>query len=137
MDRFSPILRYYNRCPEPNILKKTKKSKEEQKDYLDEDNFQYLPYLLEKEHSMTEIIRLQMLRFPTRDFIFSYAKKYKETHIPSLNSLLIRTEEEATIIGLVFETLILSTWKNSWPSFHSVETIGHSMFETFSLSIKK
>ena len=97
MDRFSPILRYYNRCPEPNILKKTKKSKEEQKDYLDEDNFQYLPYLLEKEHSMTEIIRLQMLRFPTRDFVSSYAKKYKETHIPSLNSLLIRTEEEVPL----------------------------------------
>lgn len=136
-DRFSPILRYYKNCPEPTILKKNKKSKEEQKDYLEEENFQYLPYLLEKEHSMTEIIRLQMLRFPTRDFIFSYAKKYKETSIPSSNSLLIRTEEEATIIGLVFETLIVSTWKNMWPTFQSVDTIGHSMFDTFSLPIKK
>lgn len=137
MDRFSPILRFYKKCPEPNILKKNKKSKEEKKDFLEEENFQYLPYLLEKEHSMTEIIRLQMLRFPTRDFIFSYAKKYKETRIPSSNSLLIRTEEEATVIGLVFETLIVSTWKNSWPTFQSVDTLGHSMFDTFSLPIKK
>ena len=137
MDRFSPILRFYKKCPEPTILKKNQKSKNEKKDFLEEENFQYLPYLLEKEHSMTEIIRLQMLRFPTRDFIFSYAKKYKEIMIPSSDSLVIRTEEEATIIGLVFETLIVSTWKNSWPIFQSVDTLGHSMFDTFSLPIKK
>lgn len=137
MDRFSPILRFYQRCPEPNILKKNKKSKDERKDFLEEENFQYLPYLLEKEHSMTEIIRLQMLQYPTRDFIFSFSKKYMETNLPSSNSFFIRTEEEATIIGLVFETLILSTWKNKWPSFQTVDSIGHSMFETFSFSIKK
>ena len=137
MDRFSPILRFYKNCPEPNLENKNKKSKEEKKEYLEEENFQYLPYLLEKEHSMTEIIRLQMLRFPTRDCITSYSKKYEDTIIPSSIPLKIRTEEESTIIGLIFETLILSLWKNVWPSFQSVDTIGHSMFDNFSLPIKK
>ena len=137
-DRFSPILRHYSHCPEPSSKQITyEKSKQDKKDFLDENLFKYIPYLLEKEHSMTEIIRLQMLRYPTREKITSYAKKFKETPLPSDNGFLIKTEEEATIIGLVFETMILSQWKNTWPPFCSVDTIGHSIYHTFSMSIKK
>lgn len=136
-DRYSPILGHYNKCPIPSLVKKNEKSKNEKKSFLNENNYRLMPYMLEKEHSITEILQLQMISYSTKEKMQSYCKKYNETLLTS-NSLSIKTEEESTLLGLVFEALILSSWKNTWvDELKSVSTTGHDVFDTYSLSIKK
>lgn len=136
-DRYSPILGHYSQCPVPSLVKQNDKSKNERKSFLNEQNFRLMPYMLEKEHSITEILQLQMISFSTKEKMTSYCKKYNETLLTS-NSLSVKTEEEATLLGLAFEALILSSWKNSWVNeLKNVGTIGHDVFNTFSTSIKK
>jgi len=136
-DRYSPILGHYHNCPIPSLVKKNEKSKNEKKSFLNENNYRLMPYMLEKEHSITEILQLQMISYSTKEMMQSYCKKYNETLLTS-NSLSIKTEEESTLLGLVFEALILSSWKNTWvEELKSVSTTGHDVFNTYSLSIKK
>ena len=72
-----------------------------------------------------------MLRFPTKDCITSYAKKYEDTIIPSSIPLKIRSEEESTIIGLIFETLILSCGKIFNLIFNRLILLDIGMFDNF------
>ena len=136
-DRYSPVLGHYQNCPIPSMVKTNDKSKNERKTFLNENNYRLMPYMLEKEHSITEILQLQMISFPTKEKMKNYCKKYNETLLTS-NSVSVKTEEESTLLGLVFECLILSSWKNLWvDELKSVSTTGHDVFNTFSLSIKK
>ena len=136
-DRYSPVLGHYEKCPIPVLVKANDKSKSEKKSFLNEENYRLMPYMLEKEHSITEILQLQMISFATKEKMISYCKKYNETLLSS-NSLSVKTEEESTLLGLVFEALILSSWKNLWvDELKNVGSIGHDVFNTFSTSIKK
>lgn len=136
IDRFSPLLHSYIHCPAPTKVNKNEKSSEEKKSLIHEDYFHLKPYLLQKDHSVTELLRLQILSYSLQKRLASSSKKYKETNIPPA-VIQVKTEEEATLMGLVFETLILSFWKHRWPSdLNNCGAIGHSLYETFANSIR-
>jgi hypothetical protein len=136
VDRFSPLLQSYSKCPMPSKVNPNKKSEDEKKSLLEEDYFHLKPYLLQKDHSVTELLRLQILSYSLQKQLSNSAKKYNETNIP-VSSIRPRTEEEATLLGLVFETLILSFWQKRWPTdLNQCNTIGHSLYETFVNSIR-
>lgn len=137
MERFSPVLEHYQCCPKPFISKRPAKEivAEDKKALLHDEKYNNMCYMFEKQHSITEILRLQMFPFSTKQTLQSFVKKYKDTTLPSF-SCGIRTEEEATLLGLIFETLILCFWKKSWSnSLDNLPTTGHEMFQTFSARI--
>ena len=134
-DRFSPLLHSYRLCPPPLEHNRKEKSFEEKKQYLHEDYFHFKPYLLQKDHSVTEMIRLQILSYSLQKKLIQKTKKYSETMIPP-TSIRVSTEEESTIVGLLFETLILSHWTGKWPfDLNNIGMIGHSMYETFTSAV--
>lgn len=135
-DRFSPLLKSYEHCPSPPLQNTFEKSKEEQKNLLNEDYYILKPYMLQREHSITEILQLQILSYNLSKVLSLHAKQYDTTVIGS-TSLSPKSEEESTLLGLVFETLIVSSWSNHWPtSLDSTGTIGHGMFHTFTYTIR-
>ena len=139
MERFSPVLQHYKCCPKPFISKRPVQQivAEDKKSLLHDEKYNNMCYMFEKQHSITEILRLQMFPFSTKQTLQSFAKKYQDTTLPTF-SCGIRTEEEATLLGLIFETLILSFWKKNWTSsLDTLSTTGHEMFQTFATRINK
>jgi hypothetical protein len=138
MDRFSPILKNFRNCPKPHVRKiQQKLSFGEQRQFLSEEKCIEKNYMLEKEHSVTEILRLQMLSFATKQRILQNVKKYQETACP-FTKLPVHTEEQSTLMGLVFETLILSLWKKNWPfDLMANQELGHECYRTYFDRIQK
>lgn len=103
-ERFSPILEFYKNCPYQ--IENT------------EDLVFNKRLMLEKEQGITEILRLQILSFSTRRFLKKQSHLVQKHPIISTNlkniKTQIRTEEEATFIGILFETLLLTYWTNEW-----------------------
>jgi hypothetical protein len=133
MDRYSPILKHYSSCPIPSIPRKAnvKEKSSEAKSFLVEEDMHKKTIMLQKEHSATEILQLQILSFQTKQNILKCVKKYNDT-TNSTTSFSIQTEEEAILVGLIFETLILCTWKSIWPTdLNTISEIGHQLFEAF------
>lgn len=137
IDRYSPILKFYNKSPQPYIKPKEKIDIQERKSFLTEEDSKKKTTMLSKEHSITEVLRLQILSFGTKQFLVEKTKKYKETNnCPSF--LVLRTEEESTLTGLIFETLLLCSWHKHWSfDINGVNDIGHGIFEIYFFQIKK
>jgi hypothetical protein len=138
MDRFSPILKNFKNCPKPNVRKVQQKlCFSEKRQFLSEEKCMEKTYMLEKEHSVTEILRLQMFSFATKQRILLHVKKYGETKCP-YTRIPVFTEEEASLVGLVFETLILSFWKGSFPTdLTGTKELGHECYRTYFDRIQK
>ncbi len=135
IDRYSPILKHYNQSPQPSLSGKCDAN--EKKSFLTEEDSKKKTTMLSKEHSITEVLRLQILSFSTKQFLIESTKKYKETN-NSPSSLCLRTEEDATLTGLIFETLLLCSWHKHWSfDIKSVNDIGHEIFENYFFQIKK
>lgn len=143
-DRFSKVLTLYDACPKP-LLKPCLKSggKTNPKTLSDavfEDKREDKRVMLEKEHAITEALRLSILSFSTKQELKSFVKRYR---VQPLSQESVRgarlTEEDCTFSGLVFETLVLGTWKNSWPDNGAVSGLfqHHDMFASFQAKIKK
>lgn len=134
MDRYSPILKHYSNCPVPSIPRKViqKENKtSEAKGFLVEEDMSKKSIMLQKEHSATEILQLQILSFQTKQNILKCVKKYEDT-VNGTTPFSIQTEEEAILVGLIFETLILCSWKAHWPSdLDNISEIGHELFRAF------
>ena len=115
IERFSPILRYYIQCPCPPPQKNILSEKE------DPPSLHHKRFMLEKEQGITEILRLQMLSFSTRRHLKKSSHRINSYPLCNSSSLkkCITTEEEAVLVGLIFETLILSHWRKSWISIPS------------------
>jgi hypothetical protein len=73
---------------------------------------------LQLEHSVTEILRQNILSFPTRMLFRSCAKlfntKMLSDSLPTPPRL--PTEELQAVVGVILENLVTSQWKNAWPS---------------------
>ena len=138
MDRFSPILKFYKNCPKPKQqLTQQKLAFSEKKQFLNSEKCTDKTYMLPREHSATEILRLQMLSFETKQILLRFAKKYDETIVPTTN-IIIKTEEDASLVGLTFETLILSTLKKNWQTeIKTIDDVGHSCYQTYFKRIHK
>jgi hypothetical protein len=137
MDRYSPLLEHYSSCPRPYVERALKRDNPDSRDFLLEEEMSRKTTMLQKEHSVTEILQLQIISFQTKQKLIEASKKYEETK-QTTTKFSIQTEEESTIVGLVFETLILSTWKHSYPSeLDNINEAGHQLFEAFFDKIKK
>lgn len=122
IEKFSPILKYYTDVPEPTIhyTSKIEKGKKQ-----DEQNFNLITdytidSMMNKEHSVTEILRLGVLKYETISYIKSHAKficKYKlvESYDSQSFNPCLFTDEERTLTGLFIEYLITTEWSGEWP----------------------
>jgi len=136
-DRFSKVLTLYRSCPAPVVKPVPATGGKRAKTCTDavfDDRHGNKREMLEKEHSITEALRLSILSFSTRTLLKSYAKRYQATAIPQENMHRIPvSEEDSTFCGIVFETLTLCAWKNKWP--HNASTDGtfahHDIFQAF------
>lgn len=136
-DRFSSSLKLYQKCPHPEIngdttLTKTKAAEK----YCDIYNMRDM---LEQEHGVTELLRQNILSFETKQKLKSIAKRYKIVPIPKIRFDDFRTEEGSAFVGLLFESLILTTWTKTWPKSHCSEggIPQHAVFHHFSGAIEK
>jgi len=134
-DRFSKVLDCFEKCPRP-IQNDTKKAENKKLQPMKECNsFDYDPTdiieMLQKEHSVTEILRQNILSFETRQLLLNYTyilEKYPLNNGIDNIPLNIRTEEESTFVGLIFESLILSLWSNHFPYCQFLDIQHHNVF---------
>jgi len=133
-DRFSKVLTLYASCPRPLIASQKTKGPKTNKDDVLEDRREDKRAMLEKEHSITEALRLSILSFSTKTLLQSFGKKYKSTEIPQQHMHKIHvSEEDSTFCGVVFETLTLCEWKGSWPRNSATDGTfaHHDIFQSF------
>ena len=138
IDRFSSVLELYEECPMPHLMVPcTKKKKPEMADHFQEVT--NIRSMLEQEHGVTELLRQNILSFETKQFLRSFSKKYRSVPIASLRVENFRTEEGSAFVGILLESLILSSWKNSWPfgPCSMGDVTQHEMFSHFHPMIKK
>lgn len=132
MDRFSTSLRMYKDCPRPTIDGEFQPAKMK-------TPFEGLRKgwsMLMQEHGITELLRQNILTFETKERLRSMAKRYRSTPIPSVRIDKFRTEEGSAFVGLLFESLILTTWTRSWLKGHCCEDVPqHAVFHYFSSSV--
>lgn len=131
-DKFSRVLNIFENCPLP-----------EQKRIHDGKTvkeFSFSDYI-NLEHSVTELIRMSIVKYDTRIDLknntkqFHYSKIFNEEI--KYNVLPIITEEEASFVGILIENLITSTWTHTWPSPKEFDGIDNNpMFGHVSGSVK-
>lgn len=114
IQKFSPILKYYENVPEPTVdyTPPSQKGKPELiKKEFNMDN------IMNKEHSATEILRLGVLKYETLAHIKSFAKPIVKFKL-SAESFKIKlfTDEKRALAGIFVEHLITSVWGGEWPS---------------------
>jgi hypothetical protein len=130
------------KCPvcrkDPPRLKKTKKVPRPMKEA---NSFDYDPTdmlaMLQKEHSVTEVLRQSILRFETRQILLRYCRSAVQWDLPASKIEGIRTEEDCALAGLLFESLILSLWTGRFPdsSFSTIQH--HTVFAEHLQKIRK
>lgn len=108
-DKFSRVLNLFDACPKP-----TKKIRDDMKLLSDFEPKDFL----EMEHTVTELIRQQIIKYDTRIKLREQTKVFNteklfENYIP--HNMILNTEEEKSFIGVVIENLITSTWVNQFP----------------------
>lgn len=136
VDRFSKVLDCFSSCPSPVTKpapapapapapKMTKKLPRPQNEA---NAFDYDPTdllgMLQKEHSVTEVLRQSIIRFETRQILLRYCRNSHQWDLPGSKVDGIRTEEDCALTGLLFESLILSLWTGRFPD-SSFSTIQH------------
>lgn len=118
-DKFTRVLNIFSKCPVPSKNDKIHEGKT-----LDEFS---LSTYLNLEHSVTELIRMSIVKYDTRIDLFKYAKAFNFDKVFEDNInykiLPIITEEEKSFVGILIENLITSTWTNKWPSIQDSEHI--------------
>ena len=122
IDKFSVSLNNFIDCPKPN------KEKIREDKLLKE--FEFLDYY-EMEHCVTEIVRQNIVKYDTRIKIQSYIKQFETIHLFEKNipHPKLDTEEEKSLVGILIENLITSTWSNSWPVISEIEKLrNHPMY---------
>jgi len=118
------------KCPKcrQETLQQKKKNKKVPRPLKDANVFDYDPTdmlgMLQKEHSVTEVLRQSILRFETRQILLRYCRSAVQWDLPASKIEGIRTEEDCALAGLLFESLILSLWTGRFPD-SSFSTINH------------
>lgn len=113
IQKFSPILKYYENVPEPSVdyTPPSQKGKPE----LIKKEFN-MDTVMNKEHSATEILKLGVLKYETLAHIKSFTKpivKYKLSNEPFKINLF--TDEKRALAGIFVEHLITTEWGGEWP----------------------
>jgi hypothetical protein len=109
-DKYSRALTFFEKCPEPTKpkLREGKTIKE----------FAFQDYI-DIEHSVTQLIRLSVIKYDTRIRLKSFTKMFEFGKIfdSDIKHKLypIVTEEEKAFVGVLIENLITSSWIGAWP----------------------
>ena len=146
-DRFSKVLDCFSKCPRPTekpILKLAdpkQKQKRKANPLKECHSFDYNPKdmmeMLQKEHSVTEILRQSILRYETRQLLLRYIRQHQSWDLPVSSVETIRTEEECALTGLIFESLILSLWTGRFQFSNFGAIQHHSVFSNHIENIQK
>jgi hypothetical protein len=139
MERFSKVLNCFKRGPKPMIESKKKQVK------INSDKecntFDYDPTnadeMMNKEHSVTEIIRQNILSFETRQVLLRYAYNKQNVELPNAVINDVKSEEECSFVGLMFESLVLSTWTGKLPEVGFENMNHHGLFADYVAKINK
>lgn len=115
-DKFSKCLKLFQECPSPNKAKI-------RDDHKPITEFKYSDYM-NNEHCVTEILRMNILKYDTRIELKKSVKCYNQEkwidgNTPPIPKLI--TEEEQAFVGIIVENLITSCWKREWPSIGLVD----------------
>lgn len=86
---------------------------------------------LNLEHSVTDILRQNVIKYDTRMYFQSFVKKSIKRHcfpIPlyhatTLPKAILRSEEERAFVGVCIEVLMTSTWTRNMPRTPSISEI--------------
>jgi hypothetical protein len=115
-DKFSRVLNIFEKCPQPD--KKRIRDDKTVKEFNFSD-------FLNLEHSVTELIRMSIVKYDTRIDLKKYTKTFHFSKIFSddikYNVLPIITEEERAFVGVLIENLITSTWTSKWADLKQFE----------------
>jgi len=129
-DKFSRVLKIFDACPKP--YKKIREDDKTLSEFKVED-------YLNMEHTVTELIRQQIIKYDTRIKLRENIKifgseKLFENNIPV--NFGTDTEEEKAFVGVLIENLITSTWSGVWPSVSDRHVDKNPMFNHCSGRIK-
>lgn len=119
-DRFSRVLRLYPDCPAPTEISTLHGGKKQSAVSVVDRPLGSAPegvaeYLL-RSHSVTEILRQGILSHATRSDLRSTARYTPLLFPPGERTRWsMKSEEEASFLGILFEVLITSLWTNRWP----------------------
>lgn len=139
-DRFSSVLKLYEKCPPPSLESKKPVPKKHRPQVAEHFQDIYsMRSMLQQEHGVTELLRQNILSFETKQILRSFCKRYRSLPIPSLRIESLRTEEASAFVGVLLESLILSTWKTTWPSgpCSQGDVAQHEVFSHFHPMIQK
>lgn len=142
-DRFSKVLDCFSNCPKPSEkpIEKPNKQKRQVNSQKECHSFDYDPKdmleMLQKEHSVTEILRQGILKYETRQLILRYIRQHQSWDIPTSSVETIRTEEDCALTGLIFESLLLSLWTGKFQYSNFAAIQHHSVFSHHVEKIKK
>lgn len=135
-EKFTPVLSYYENVPEPVAQPPPPPPDEQRQPQQPVDapaigagnskprpaiNDFSLGTVMDKEHSVTEILRLGVLKYETLAYVKSFAKpivKHKLSDEPFKINLF--TDEKRTLAGVFVEHLITTQWAGAWPDLASV-----------------
>ena len=139
-DRFSSVLRLYEKCPPPSLESKQpilKKHRPQMGEHF--QDVYSMRSMLEQEHGVTELLRQNILSFETKQLLRSFCKRYQSFAVPPIRVESLRTEEASAFVGVLFESLILSTWKSAWPCgpCSQGDVVQHEVFSHFNGMIQK
>jgi hypothetical protein len=122
-DKFSRVLNIFQNCPQPD--KKRLRDDKTVKEFNFSD-------FLNLEHSVTELIRMSIVKYDTRIDLKKFTKTFHFSKIfgggtdsfgddVKYNILPIITEEERAFVGVLIENLITSTWTGKWADMKQFE----------------
>lgn len=119
IQKFSPILKYYQAVPEPTCNYKSaymvEKGKKGDTDTLVNVRFN-MDTVMNKEHSVTEVLRLGVLKYETLSLVKSFATRIVQYKLSEAKiAIHLFTDEERTLAGIFVEHLITTELSNVWP----------------------
>ena len=121
-DKFSSTLSNFVECPKPSTERVRKDTLLYDFDFWDYYNI---------EHSVTEIINQNLVKYDTRIKIKEHTKQFNTLRLFDRNIPVpkIETEEEKAFVGILIENLITSLWANHWPVIENIEQFkNHPMY---------
>jgi hypothetical protein len=121
-DKFSRVLHLYEDCPKPN--------KEKIRDGKISTEYTFSDYL-NMDHCVTEILKQSIVSYDTRVKIKESIKLYETSKIfdVKIPAIVMQTEEERALIGILLENLITSRWLSQWPPTHDYKKLkDHPMY---------
>jgi len=153
-DRFSRVLSHFSKCPSPSLSPPSSSSlntdltsstspenqkKRKKTTRQDPSDISDPLQMLLREHCITELLRQNILSFETQEYLLSFAKLFhKETiHFDHSNFSSIQTEEECCLLGLIFESLLLSYWTHRFPVFRLDDENIHPFFHEHNHPIRQ